>query len=377
MKAKTILITFAVLTFSLTACSSSSKNLDNRPLSSIRISGDSLHRLSKNTDIRPVSIVEEKDYEDDSDKNVERTLKLKDFHGVSVNSSVDIHYTQGNTYKVVAKSNEYGFETTEISVKDGLLTCLKKGRDKNNGSNNKVILYITAPKMNVIKNDGRTSFYASAFTVDDMEINNKGVLHVKVESMKYSNFRIDNSGWLEIKGSYNGGTTDYSNSGVCNITADFNGGNVNYRNNGHTEFNGSVKGGAMDYSNFGVCKMKVDFDVADMKYENTGHSEFTGKVNTGRMIFTNMGVTNDKLDVEAESMSIAVTGHSNGNVNFKGQSMDITCNGIMEMKFDVDCDKLTSANTGRITLEVSGRADDTEFSGSGISDIKTEGLNKF
>lgn len=224
-------------------------------------------------------------------------------------------------------------------MKNGLLTCRNKSRDNTNGRNNKVILYITAPKMNVIKNVGRTSFSASAFTADDMEIDNKGVLYVKVDRVKYSTFKIDNFGRFEISGSFSGG--------------------------------------AMNYSNSGICCVKADFDVESMSYTNSGRSELTGKVKTAKMKFSNSGIADDKLDVDAESMSIIVNGRSEGDVNFKGQSMDITCSGIMEMKFDVDCDCFTSSNSGRLTLDVSGRADNTQFTGTGVSEIKSEGLNKF
>lgn len=77
MRTKTILITFAVLTYSIAANSSSSKNVSNQPFTDIELY----------------------DRVGDSDMSVERTLGLKGFHGVSVSGSVDIHYTRAARIK--------------------------------------------------------------------------------------------------------------------------------------------------------------------------------------------------------------------------------------------------------------------------------------
>lgn len=317
MEIKTIFISLAAIAFSLTACSSSGKNIYN----------ETAANTSRSTT-------------ETNDGNMsERTLKLKNFHGLSVSTWVDVHYTQGNTYKVVAKGTPLAFKINDISVKSGILTVDRNRNTGNITEGAKITIYVTSPKMDYIENSGSTTFNAGQFKADKLKIDNSGVLRLNVDGIKSTTANIENSGSMKGSTSFSGGTMKYDNSGVCNLAADF------------------------DFNSF--------------TYDNCGSSKINGKVKAREMTIDNSGVVKDELDIEANTLSMDISGSSSGTMKFKGHSVDIDCSGVGKMTLNVDCDKLTSATSGSLRLKITGRADNTEFSGSGVSKIDTSSLNKF
>ena len=109
MEIKTIFISLAAIAFSLTACSGTSKNIDNQTYGkmSLRTADNNYEQMS------------------------ERTLNLKNFHGLSVSTWVDVHYTQGSTYKVLVKGTSLAFKINDISVRNGILT-VNRSKDSRN-----------------------------------------------------------------------------------------------------------------------------------------------------------------------------------------------------------------------------------------------------
>ena len=317
MDIKTIFISLAAMTFSLTACSSSSKNIDNES--------------SENTSLYMAG--------DNAGHTIERNLKLKNFHGLSVSSWVDVHYTQGNTYKVVAKGTPLAFETNEISVNNGILTVDQNRKKRNQDVGVKMTIYVTSPKMDYIENIGSTTFNAEEFNAGNLKIDNSGVLKLYVDGIKSTSTNIENSGSMKGTTSFSGESIKYDNSGVCTLTANF------------------------DFNSF--------------SYDNCGSSKIRGKVKAREMTIDNTGVIKDELDIESNTLSMDISGSSNGTLKFKGHSMDSGCSGVGKMTLDVDCDKITSDTSGSLSLKLTGRADNTEFNGSGVSKIDTSGLNNF
>ena len=266
-------------------------------------------------------------------------LKLKNFHGLSVSSWVDVHYTQGNTYKVVAKGTPLAFETNEISVNNGILTVDQNRKKRNQDEGVKMTIYVTSPKMDYIENSGSTTFSAGQFNAGDMKIDNSGVLRLNAGGISSTSVNLENSGSLKGSSSFSGGSMKYDNTGVCALTG--------------------------------------NFDLTSFSYDNSGSSKISGKVKAGNMTIDNTGVIKDELDIESNTLSMDISGSSSGSIKFKGHSLDIDCSGVGKMTLNVDCDKLTSDTSGSLRLKVAGRADNTEFNGSGVSKIDTSGLNNF
>lgn len=317
MEIKTIFISLAAIAFSLTACSGTSKNIDNQTYGkmSLRTADNNYEQMS------------------------ERTLNLKNFHGLSVSTWVDVHYTQGSTYKVLAKGTPLAFEINEISVNNGILTVDQNRKKRNQDVGVKMTIYVTSPKMDYIENIGSTTFNAEEFNAGNLKIDNSGVLKLYVDGIKSTSTNIENSGSMKGTTSFSGESIKYDNSGVCTLTANF------------------------DFNSF--------------SYDNCGSSKISGKVKARETTIDNTGVIKDELDIESNTLSMDISGSSNGTLKFKGHSMDIDCSGVGKMTLDVDCDKITSDTSGSLSLKLTGRADNTEFNGSGVSKIDTSGLNNF
>lgn len=317
MEIKTIFISLAAIAFSLTACSGTSKNIDNQTYGkmSLRTADNNYEQMS------------------------ERTLNLKNFHGLSVSTWVDVHYTQGSTYKVLVKGTSLAFKINDISVRNGILTVNRSKDSRNITEGSKITIYVTSPKMDYIENIGSTTFNAEEFNAGNLKIDNSGVLKLYVDGIKSTSTNIENSGSMKGTTSFSGESIKYDNSGVCTLTSNF------------------------DFNSF--------------SYDNCGSSKISGKVKAREMTIDNTGVIKDELDIESNTLSMDISGSSNGTLKFKGHSMDIDCSGVGKMTLDVDCDKITSDTSGSLSLKLTGRADNTEFNGSGVSKIDTSGLNNF
>ena len=317
MEIKTIFISLAAIAFSLTACSGTSKNIDNQTYGkmSLRTADNNYEQMS------------------------ERTLNLKNFHGLSVSTWVDVHYTQGSTYKVLVKGTSLAFKINDISVRNGILTVNRSKDSRNITEGSKITIYVTSSKMDYIENIGSTTFNAEEFNAGNLKIDNSGVLKLYVDGIKSTSTNIENSGSMKGTTSFSGESIKYDNSGVCTLTANF------------------------DFNSF--------------SYDNCGSSKISGKVKAREMTIDNTGVIKDELDIESNTLSMDISGSSNGTLKFKGHSMDIDCSGVGKMTLDVDCDKITSDTSGSLSLKLTGRADNTEFNGSGVSKIDTSGLNNF
>lgn len=317
MEIKTIFISLAAIAFSLTACSGTSKNIDNQTYGkmSLRTADNNYEQMS------------------------ERTLNLKNFHGLSVSTWVDVHYTQGSTYKVLVKGTSLAFKINDISVRNGILTVNRSKDSRNITEGSKITIYVTSPKMDYIENIGSTTFNAEEFNAGNLKIDNSGVLKLYVDGIKSTSTNIENSGSMKGTTSFSGESIKYDNSGVCTLTSNF------------------------DFNSF--------------SYDNCGSSKISGKVKAREMTIDNTGVIKDELDIESNTLSMDISGSSNGTLKFKGHSMDIDCSGVGKMTLDVDCDKITSDTSGSLSLKLTGRADNTEFNGSGVSKIDTSSLNNF
>ena len=107
-------------------------------------------------------------------------LCLSGFDGFAASWPVEIHYTQGQAYKVVARGSEEAFSMTDISVIGGKLS-IKRKKDSYQSDANKhtITLYVTAPAVNSIQNNARMDFTAQSLKTDGLAITNNGSAYVQ------------------------------------------------------------------------------------------------------------------------------------------------------------------------------------------------------
>lgn len=347
MKIKTMFVSLALLAFSLTACGTSGKET----VSNHR--GDALAYGVGGA----------------AEQTVRRTLKLKNFHGVAASSNVEIHYTQGDKYEVVAEAMPSVFDDNIITVSDGMLTvrlkdgaARKGGRSKggtiviNDGGQKMffngigsvagawnaglVTLYVTAPSLDVLENKYSMSFYADVVKADKFSASNKGSLDIHVTAVKAASVNITNYGSTEVDG-------------------DIDAASVTYRNNGSISFSS-------------------DFTVDDaLTGRNNGSLSLQGKITARTVNLVNRGSSDADMDVKSNTLSLQNSGSSTGHITFSGDRAEVNCSGYAGLRLTVDCTYLDVGASGSVDIEVDGTAEHTEFRSSGVAEIKTEGLNKF
>lgn len=353
MKIKTIALTAATALFSLAACGGTSKEAACNAATSY---GD-----------------------------VEKTLNLSGFNGFTASWPVAINYTQGQTYKVVARGSEEAFSMTNISVIGGkLLVKRKKDSYQSDADKHTITLYVTAPAVNSIQNNARMDFTAQSLKTGGLSITNNGMLTFKADAVagggSSSAFDVSNNGRMDIAvPSVKAGTMTISNNGVLmfgdgTVSSDI----LKMTNHGRMDFSCSVKGGSADFNNSGVGMIKGAFTLeGDYKYANYGRSDIDGDVTARGISIYNSGVDMRKSRLKADNLSVEVSGRSDYDMSFTGGKAELACSGVGMFNLSLDCQSVTASASGRIEVTLSGTADNTEFTGSGVSHIKTSELNKF
>lgn len=353
MKIKTVALTAVMIAFSLTACGGTSKEAAYNAVASV--------------------------------SDVEKSLKLSGFDGFAASWPVEIHYTQGQAYKVVARGSEEAFSMTDISVIGGKLS-IKRKKDSYQSDANKhtITLYVTAPAVNSIQNNARMDFTAQSLKTDGLAITNNGVLTFKADAVagKGSSavFDISNNGRMDISvPSADVDELSISNNGALMFSGEtVNTGTLKMTNHGRMDFSGDVKGGSADFNNSGVGTVKGAFTL-DGTYTNTsyGRSDIDGNVTARNITIYNSGVDMRKGRLKADNLSVEVSGRSDYDMSFTGGKAELACSGVGMFNLSLDCQSVTASASGRIEVTLSGTADNTEFTGSGVSHIKTSELNKF
>lgn len=353
MKIKTIALTAATALFSLTACGGTNKDAAYNAVA--------------------------------SGIDVEKTLKLSDFNGFIASWPVDIRYTQGQAYKVVARGSEETFNLTEISVIGGKLSIKRKKECRESDANIYAItLYVTAPAVNSIQNNSHMDFTTQSLKTDGLSIINNGVLMFKADEVagkgSSAAFDVSNNGRMDVVvPSVKAGTMKIANSGVLmfgngTVYSDL----LKMTNHGRMDFTCNVKGGSVDSNNSGVSMMNGTFALdGDYKFTCYGRSDVAGDITARNITIYNSGVDMRKGRLKADNLSVEVSGRSDYDMSFAGGKAELACSGVGMFNLSLDCQSVTASASGRIEVTLSGTADNTEFTGSGVSHIKTSELNKF
>ncbi len=273
-----------------------------------------------------------------------KSLKLRNFDGIKNEYNLEVDYTPGKTYKVVAKYDQRALTDAEIKVEEGKLVVRSKKRNiSGTHKAGHVRLAITAPWISTICNSG-----AFKLNADRMDLGGK-------------NFSFDNdgAGTLNVK-SLSCGSLDVSNSGA-------------YKHFGSVRASLNAK-----VDNSGSYKSEGDFDVkGSFGMANSGSSKMKGRISADNVSFDVSGVDKDDMDIKAERLDIKSSGVAKMDVTFKGGDASVDCDGAGHINMDMDCRSFKGSADGVAKLKLTGTADKTDIDGDGVSKIDASGLNKY
>lgn len=324
---------------------------------------------------------------DDGEYVVDKTLDLKDFHGINSFFNVDVRYTQGDTYKVAVRAKKIVYDQAVITVEDGILNIDIKKINGENATYNltePLTLFITSPSLDKVSNRVTMTFNAGNFNVESLDISNKGALNFNCKSISGkssgSAVCIDNSGSMEFNpGIVKAGRMDMKNSGGMECRTDsFVLSDFNFDNSGGMRFYGKISAGSVDFRNKGGSKMTADLYVADgFEYNNYGNSVFEGNVAAKHIVMSNSGGNRMSVKLRADDAKMSVYGNSSDDIDFRGGSLDVGCNGAGSLDITLDCKSVNVDTSGVLHMSLSGVADKVSLSGNGSSKVDTSKLNKF
>lgn len=324
---------------------------------------------------------------DDGEYVVDKTLDLKDFHGINSFFNVDVRYTQGDTYKVAVRAKKIIYDQAVITVEDGILNIDIKKINGGNSTYNltePLTLFITSPSLDKVSNRVNMSFNAGNFSVESLDISNKGALKFNCKSISgkssTSAVRIDNSCNMDFNpGVVKVGRIDMKNMGGLECRTDsFALNDIKFDNSGNMKFYGKVSAGSVDFRNKGGSKMTADFYVADgFEYNNYGNSVFEGNVAAKRIVMSNSGGNRMSVKLKADDAKMSVYGSSSDDIDFRGGSLYVGCNGAGSLDVTLDCKSVNVDTSGVLRMSLSGVADKVSLSGNGSSKVDTSKLNKF
>ena len=361
MNIKTLAITACAAVFSLSACGGTDKNLSSTPTAE-------LARVS-------------------STGTVERTLDLRDFTGITVNTNVKVEYTRGKDYKVVVRGDKDALDRSEFYVSKNRLVVKQKDEnrvDANIDFLNTLTLYITAPELNSIHNNGSTVFKAGQFAPKSLDVVNNGALSLDVDGISCKGqdvaVSISNNGQCSVRTpSISAPVLSISNNGMlsiddCNVASD----RTKVTNHGQMKFDGGIKGSSLKCVNDGLYAMDGAITLdGGFEYTNYGQSNLAGDITAESIAVANSG--NDVLrgKFKAASLDMSIDGRSEYDVSYSGGQAKLDCCGVGRFKLALDCQSINIDTSGQIDIQLSGTADNTNFTGTGVSHIDTSGLNKF
>ena len=273
-----------------------------------------------------------------------KTLKLRNFDGIKNEYNLEVDYTPGKTYKVVAKYDQRALTDAEIKVEDGKLVVRSKKRNfSGTHKAGHVRLAITAPWISTISNSGAFKLNSNRMDMGgkNFSFDNNGVGKLDVKTISCSSFDVSNSGEFKHFGSVRAA----QNAKVGNA---------------------------------GVYKSEGDYDVkGSFDMMNSGSSKMKGRISADNVSFDVSGVDKDKVDVKAERLDIKSSGVAKMDVTFKGGDANVECDGVGYVNLDMDCRSFKGSADGVAKLKLTGTADKTDIDGDGVSKIDASGLNKY
>lgn len=373
MKMKTLALTILISTLGMTSCSGANKTT---------------------TDNHLTTVTEPTDKDD-----VEKTLKFSNFDGIKSDVDIEIHYAQDAKYSVKVSAPQDLLDNTDISMNGSTITLKAKDGNRqshpniimdngqiyylNGDANSKIKMYVTAPQIRMLNNDGGgMEFYAVHMDNDELAINTTGLFKMNVQSIKCTGengMSVSNIGNFTAEVP----TVDAKQLSLDNTgTLLFNGKSINSSlhidNSGQTTFSGDVKGADFTLDNSGMCKLSSTFVLTnEYSFDNSGLASGDGDITAKTINISSSGQEQRNGAFKADRMSIDISGNSKYQISFTGGDVFLDCSGVGNFNLALDCRSIDVDSGGFIDVTLSGTADKTSFEGSGSSHLNTSKLNKF
>ena len=319
MKFKLYLFLAFIASIPLIACGCSNKNM------AVENTGVKLHDNFK-----------------DSDSGIiKKTLPLKDFHGINVESSVGVYYTQGSEYKVVFEGSENAWKALCFDVQEQTLVVKSSKKPHDDGNKSGLYkLYVTAPDIDRLSCSGFFYFHAKSMKTGSLTVNNKGALNLDIENLKADSYNIVNKGFIT--------------------------------NNGRFEV------GKFDVQNYAAYSCRSDLKVlGDMNVNNNGSVDISGGIDARNIYWNSTAIDNCKVDIKAKNADFNISGSGQIDGKFNGDIISVECNGEAKINMGVDCRSVSACVNGEGSITLSGTADKTDIYGKGVSRVDTSRLNNF
>ena len=110
----------------------------------------------------------------DNEKVIKQSFALKDFHAISNAIGIDVYYTQSAAYSVSVEGTEQCIAQAKLEVTDGVLNIMNRYAYFYNTSSYSLKVYISAPSIDQISNNGALDFYGDINQSKSLAISNHG-----------------------------------------------------------------------------------------------------------------------------------------------------------------------------------------------------------
>lgn len=127
----------------------------------------------------------------DNEKVIKQSLALKDFHAISNAIGIDVYYTQSTAYSVSVEGTEQCIAQAKLEVTDGVLNIMNRYAHFYNTSSYSLKVYISAPSIDQISNNGALDFYGDINQSKSLAISNQGSFDYDKGTVKAGYVSID------------------------------------------------------------------------------------------------------------------------------------------------------------------------------------------
>ncbi len=256
----------------------------------------------------------------DNEKVVKKSFALKNFHAISNTIGIDIYYTQSPTYSVSMEGTEQCMAQAKVEVSGGVLNITNRYVDFFNTSSYNLKIYISAPSIDRISNNGSIDFYGDINQSKPLEISNQGSFDYDKGTVKAAYLLIANKGAFDI-------------DSPMQITD-----SLRINNYGSFDMNDAVHvAGSVHINNNG------SFDV-------------------------------DKVMHVAGSAYIKNYGSFYGAFVLKGRDYEVSNYGSFDSDLTVDCDHIQVYSFGSTDMTIKGTTKNISIDDKGTTDIDTTQL---
>lgn len=256
----------------------------------------------------------------DNEKVIKQSFALKDFHAISNAIGIDVYYTQSPTFKVSMEGTEQCIAQAKLEVTDGVLNITNRYTHFNNTSSYSLKIYISAPSIDQISNNGALDFYGEINQSKSLAISNRGSFDYDKGTVKAAYVSIDNNGSLDMD--------------IPMQIAD-----------------------SLRINNFG------SFDIND-------HMNIAGSVH-----INNKGSFDiDKIMHITGSAFINNYGSFDGSFGLKGRDFEVSNYGSFDSYLKADCDHIKVNSFGSTDMDITGTTKQISINDKGVTDIDTTQL---